>query len=97
MGNLGIRLRKTRGLRFWTLTIWENEDILKVYRDDKLRGKVVLRARHWFSENSAAHWEQESTGMPSWEDATALLKEHGRLFEVDQPSGTQKSGQIDIS
>jgi hypothetical protein len=96
-GNLGIRLRKTGGLRFWTLTIWENENALKAYRNIILRGKVMLRARHWFDENSAAHWEQESTGMPSWEDAASLLKEHGHLSKVDQPSGTQKSGQVDIS
>jgi hypothetical protein len=70
---------------------------LKAYRDIKLRGKVMPRARHWFDENSAAHWEQESTGMPSWEDAVSLLKEHGHLYEVDHPSGTQKSGQLDIS
>ena len=96
-GNLGVRLRKTRGLRFWTLTIWENENVLESYRDIILRGKVVPRARHWFDENSAAHWGQESAAMPRWEDAASLLKEHGHLSEVDHPSGTQKSGRIDIS
>ena len=55
------------------------------------------KARHWFDKNSAAHREQESMGMPSWEDAASLLEEHGYLSEVDHPSGTQKSGQIDIS
>jgi hypothetical protein len=95
--NLGVRLRKTRGLRFWTLTIWENEDALKAYRDILLRGKVMPRARHWFDENSAAHWEQESMKMPSWENAASLLKERGHFSEVDHPSKSQKSGQIDIS
>jgi hypothetical protein len=96
-GNLGVRLRKTRGLRFWTLTIWKDEDALKAYRDVLLRGKVVPRARHWFDENSAARWEQENMEMPRWEDAASRLKEHGHLYEVDHPSHTQKSGRIDIS
>ncbi len=96
-GNSGVRLRKTRGLRFWTLTIWENEDSLKAYRDIILRGKVVQRARHWFDENSAAHWEQKDMEMPSWEDAAYLLKERGHLSEVNYPSETQKRGLIDIS
>jgi hypothetical protein len=96
-GNLGVRLRKTRGLRFWTLTFWENESALKAYRDILMRGKVMPRARHWFDENSAAHWEQESMEMPGWEDAASLLKVHGHLSEVDHPSESQKSGQIDIS
>jgi hypothetical protein len=96
-GNLGIRLRKTGGLRFWTLTIWVNEDALKAYRDIILRGKVVQRARHWFDENSIAHWEQKGMEMPSWKDAASLLREHGHLSEVEHPSDTQESGLIDIS
>jgi hypothetical protein len=84
-------------LRFWTLTFWENESALKAYRDILMRGKVMPRARHWFDENSAAHWEQESMEMPGWEDAASLLKVHGHLSEVDHPSESQKSGQIDIS
>jgi hypothetical protein len=96
-GNLGVRLRKTRGLTFWTLTVWKNEDVLKAYRNILLRGKAVPRARKWFDETSFARWEQESMEMPGWADATSLLKEHGHLYEVDHPSETQKSGKIDIS
>lgn len=96
-GNLGSRVRKTRGLRFWTMTMWDNEDSLKAYRDIKLSGQVRSSARQWLEENSIAHWEQEGSRMPSWKDAACLLKEHGHLSEVDHPSESQKSGQIDIS
>ncbi len=96
-GNLGVRLRKTRGLRFWTLSLWEDEEALRAYRDILRRGRAVPNAREWFDENSIAHWEQESTEMPGWEEAASFLRRHGHLYGVDYPSEAQKSGQIDIS
>jgi heme-degrading monooxygenase HmoA len=96
-GCLGVRLRKTKGLAFWTLTYWENEEAMKSFRSQFPHREAMSRLAHWCDEASVAHWVQESQERPSWEQAVDQLLRSGRLSKVAHPSKDQEEGRIIVT
>lgn len=96
-GNLGVRLRRSKGLVFWRVTLWVDKHSMEEFRNGDLHKDVEPKARLWFDEFSIASFQQEGKEIPSWTDAPLLLKKYGRMCEVDRPSKSQMSGEIDIS
>ena len=96
-GCFGVRTRKTGGLSFWTLTIWENEESMKAFRIRSPHREAMPKLAHWCDEASLAHWVQESKEPPSWEQATERLAALGRLSKVSHPSQDQDEGRISIA
>jgi hypothetical protein len=88
-GCQGLRTRKTRGLAFWTLTMWNDEKSMRSFVG-------IPKLSSWCDEASVAHWTQESGSMPEWEAATRVLSGSGRLLRVARPSEAHKKGQINF-
>jgi len=93
-GNLGVQLRKTKGLAFWTLTMWQDEAAMKTFRGNSPHREAMQKLAGWCDEASFAHWEQDSTAWPSWEYASEQLRSSGRLSKVLHPSENHNAGRI---
>jgi Domain of unknown function (DUF3291) len=93
-GNRGVNLRKTNGLAFWTLTVWENGQAMRAFRGAVPHGKAMRKLPYWCDEASYAHWEDGTGDLPSWEDAAKRLSHTGKLSKVHYPSADHKAGRI---
>jgi hypothetical protein len=96
-GCSGVRLRKTRGLTFWTLTMWATEQEMKSFRAQSPHREAMPKLAHWCDEASVAHWLQETNEWPSWEKCAEQLASAGRLSKVKHPSADHARGIIAIT
>ncbi len=96
-GCLGVRGRKTRGLSFWTLTLWESEAAMKTFRMQSSHRQAMPKLSHWSDEASVAHWVQETQEYPTWQQAVDRLLAVGHLSKVSHPSEDQKQGRISVT
>ena len=95
-GNLATTTRRTSGNAFWTLTVWENEASMRRYMTSGAHRKAMPKLAEWCDEASTAHWHQDSSDLPSWEEAEQRMMAQGRLHPVKQPSVTQADGVIQL-
>jgi hypothetical protein len=96
-GCLGVEVRKTRGLAFWTLTLWDSEQSLKRYLIHEPHRKAMPKLAHWCDEAAVGHWTQDASETPAWDAAAAGLLQHGRLSRVLHPSMLQANGQMNVT
>jgi hypothetical protein len=96
-GNLGARLRKAEGFAFWTLTVWQDEAAMKVYRITPPHRDAMPKLLKWCDEAAVVHWNQESAELPDWEAAERRMADSGRLSKVNRPSADQQAGRLDFT
>src|SRR5712692_3664285 len=63
-GNLGVQLRKTNGLAFWTLSMWQTIEATKKFKFASPHKKAMQKLPYWCNEASFADWEQNTTEWP---------------------------------
>ena len=49
---------------------------------------------HWCDEAALVHWTQESTELPTWQEACGRLQREGRPSKVNHPSATHIAHQF---
>jgi hypothetical protein len=96
-GNLGVRIRRTKGLVFWTLAMWRDNQAIRAFVPASPHREAVRNLPHWCDEAAFADWEQDKTDWPSWEIAQEKLATTARLVSVLYPSEKQKAGRIESS
>jgi hypothetical protein len=96
-GCQGARTRKTRGLAFWTLTMWDDEKSMRSFVAQSPHREVIPKLAVWCDEASVAHWTQDSGDMPGWSAAAEVLLGSGRLLRVARPSDAHKKGQVNVT
>src|SRR5262245_25208785 len=96
-GCVGARLRKPRGLTFWTLTAWESESAMTAFRGRAPHRDVMPRLAAWCDEASVAHWIEDAEDWSSWPRAASRLQEFGRLSHVAHPSPDHAQGRIALT
>lgn len=96
-GSAGLELRKTKGLAFWTKTLWESKESLVAFNNSGAHqsGKPKLKA--WCDEAVHAHWEYEGERLPTWQQAEEALVKYGRLSMLNHPSPEHKAGKINVT
>ena len=96
-GNLGVKLRKTNGLAFWTLSMWQTVEAMKRFMFALPHREAMRKLPHWCDEASFGDWELNTTEWPLWDQAAEKLRTSGRLAKVLHPSEPQKAGRIETS
>ena len=81
-------------LTFWTITIWENEESMKVFRGSSSHRIAMQQLPKWCNEASYHHWVQEHDEFPSWSTISEKLFSEGRLSKVRNPSKAQVKNQF---
>src|SRR5882672_1529429 len=77
-GCRGFLTRKTRGLAFWTITLWDDEKSMYAFFMKSPHREAMPKLAYWCDEACVGHWLQESATVPAWDDATRKMLEHGR-------------------
>jgi hypothetical protein len=96
-GCLSVRVRKTQGLTFWTLTTWAGEVDLRKFMSGGPHRVVMPKLMLWCDEAAMAHWSHDGTAPPMWDEAASKLKAIGRLSRVLHPSPMQGAGTLNIT
>jgi len=88
-GFLHGALLPDRQWAFWTMTAWENQEDMRRYMLNGDHKKAMPHLMDWCDEASVAHWEQEESVLPSWEEADQRMRAQGRTSKVRYPSAQQ--------
>lgn len=83
-----------RGLVFWTLTMWDSEASMRVFRNGPAHRAAMQRLPDWCNEAAYVHWLQEDAGLPDWAAASKRLLTEGKLTKVKTPSAAHAAGSI---
>jgi heme-degrading monooxygenase HmoA len=93
-GFLGGRLMRDTVGAFWTLTVWMDANAMDAYRTSGMHRAAMPKLLNWCDEASLAHWTQDSTDVPTWEEAYERMVNEGRSSKVNHPSPAQLARQI---
>ena len=96
-GQSCVRVRKSKGLAFWTLEMWRDNQAIRTFEPASRHGGAMQKLPHWCDEAAFADWEQDTADWPPWETARGKLAATGRLVDVLHPSRQQKAGKIETS
>jgi hypothetical protein len=93
-GNLGLKLLRDANQTFWTLTAWQDEEAMRSFMMSGSHRRAMPKLLDWCDEASVAHWKQETSELPSWDQAHRKIVEHGRPSKVKQPSSDHIARRI---
>jgi len=96
-GCLGVLTRKTSGWAFWTLSTWENDELLRGFLRGSPHREAMPKLFPWCDEAVTVHWQITSLQMPTWEEAALQLQRGGRLLRVKYPSDAHRGGEISLT
>jgi heme-degrading monooxygenase HmoA len=75
-----------RNWTFWTMTAWDDAESMRRFMTAGAHKIAMGHLMHWCDEASVAHWEQEGSLLPSWEEADRIMRASGRASKVNHPS-----------
>jgi len=93
-GNLGMDLLADANSTFWTRTVWTDRGAMRSYMTSGDHADVMPLLRDWCDEAHVAHWEQEHSELPTWEEAHRRLVADGRVSAVAHPSPDQATRTV---
>lgn len=93
-GLLAVATRRSRGLTFWTLTMWARADDMVAFRRAPPHRSAMSKLQHWCSEAAVTNWGQMSDDLPAWSDAAARLRADPKLIQVNRPTAQHLAGQM---
>ena len=81
-------------LTFWTLTMWKDENAMRLFRNSDPHRKAMQKLPFWCCEASYFHWIQEGEELPSWEVCSQKLLQEGKPTKVRKPSANQQNNSF---
>jgi hypothetical protein len=88
-GFLGGRELVDKNLVFWTLTMWDNDNSMKQFRNSVPHKKAMQKLPYCCCEASYIHWLQEENILPDWKVVEEKMLTEARLTKVRNPSKDQ--------
>jgi heme-degrading monooxygenase HmoA len=85
-GCRAVALLPGRSRTFWTMTAWDERESMRRYMISGAHASAMPHLMHWCDEASVAHWEQEDSTLPPWEEADRRMRQTGRASKVNHPS-----------
>jgi len=96
-GCLGVKVRKSRGLAFWTLTLWRDEACLRRFMSWQPHRSAMRDLANWCDEAAVVRWESGAPTSPGWDEAALRLGKYGRLSALKHPSADHLAGRINTT
>ena len=93
-GFLGGRLLRNARNVFWTITAWEDAAAMNRYRTAGAHRRVMPKLLIWCDEAAVVHWNQESSELPSWQEAHQHRLDEGKPSKVNYPSPAHVANDI---
>lgn len=85
-GFLGGQLLRDANQTFWTITAWEEQAAMKIYRNSGAHRSVMPRIQDWCDEASVVHWRQENCTLPNWDEVHRQMVAAGFPTRLAHPS-----------
>lgn len=93
-GNGDVRLRKTAGMAFWTLTLWESIELMQSFRRSGAHRRSMPKLQRWCDQAAVASCGTQGDDFPDWGEGRQKLLEAGRLSKLLHPSPEHIKGGI---
>lgn len=93
-GNLAVSVLSEGRKTFWTRTAWVDERAMRSYMLSAPHSQAMRKLPQWCDEAAVVHWTQESSQLPSWEDAHRRLQQDGRASRVNRPTEAHRLYRI---
>ena len=93
-GNLFVNLRRDRHAAYWTMTVWSDENAMLAFVQAGAHRTAMPRLLDWCDEASLAHWHQDSSEPPSWDEAQRRLESSGRTSKLKHPNEAHVKFQL---
>jgi hypothetical protein len=90
-GVVAVRVARQKGLVFWTITLWRDENAMRHFRNSGSHRKIMPMLAHWCDETTYVRWAQESEKPPTLSQAYARLTSEGTVSKVLHPSSAHAS------
>lgn len=91
VGNLGVDVLVEGESTFWTRSTWTDRSAMRAFMTSGRHAESMPKLREWCDEAHVAHWEQEGSELPPWDEAHRQLLAIGRCSAVDRPSPAHAS------
>ncbi len=75
-----------RNRTYWTMTAWDSQESMRQYMTAGAHKQAMPHLLDWCDEASVAHWTQQESTLPGWEEADRKMREIGRASKVRHPS-----------
>jgi hypothetical protein len=85
-GFKGGKILRDAKQTFWTMTAWEEQAAMKIYRNEGAHRKVMPKIQEWCDEAWVVHWQQEDSNLPSWGEVHQRMLTEGYPTKLSQPS-----------
>jgi hypothetical protein len=85
-GNLAACLLREQRNTFWTATAWTDDAAMKKFMLAGAHRAAMGKLVHWCDEAAVVHWRQETSELPSWQQAYARIRGEGRRSKVNHPT-----------
>ncbi len=85
-GCLHAEATRERGLVFWTITLWRDENSMRAFRNAGAHRAAMPRLANWCDEATYVRWQQEDTRPPTVAEAFSRLRLEGVVSKVLHPS-----------
>jgi Domain of unknown function (DUF3291) len=90
-GFLSAKLLADRNGTFWTMSMWEDMDSMRAFRNSGLHRAVMLKAAKWCDQASVVRWETQADELPGWAEGHRRMSESGTLSPLQVPSADYKA------
>ena len=84
-GFLSGALHPDMPFTFWTMTAWDSEGSMRAYMTSGAHKAAMPKLMRWCDQASVAHWLQESSELPGWDEADRRMR-MGRPSKVNHPA-----------
>ncbi|MFD1033216.1 DUF3291 domain-containing protein [Sphingomonas hankookensis] len=85
-GYLGGRMLADRRRTYWTMTLWDDAATMRAYMTTGPHRRAMPKLLRWCDQASIAHWTQDDTTLPTWEEADRRMRDEGRVSKVHHPA-----------
>ncbi len=73
-GFLRGRILTDKNLTFWTLTLWQDKDSMRIFRNSGHHLSVMPKLQQWCNEATIATWLTEDEDLPAWNHVYEQIK-----------------------
>lgn len=73
------------------MTAWDSQESMRKYMTADAHKQAMPHLMKWCDEASVAHWTQEASTLPTWEEADGKMRASGRASKVSNPSSRHAS------
>jgi hypothetical protein len=79
---------------FWTMTAWDEQAAMKIFRNSGTHRSIMPKIQDWCDQASVVHWRQAETSLPDWAEVHQRLITDGFLTKLSHPSAAHLDRNI---